>query len=181
MMNKDNQQTQHTDLNQLVNRLKTEDLNYARISRAIQIMYWIFIPVYTFLTIHDYLDSGDFKELTGGGFFILAFLIFALFFGKYYKEYKYVDYSLPTIQMLKKAVWRYKPFQLRTIWIILAVIFIDLGLVFSRDAGESILMIQLFFWGVMTISIGTGLVIWYYKYKPLHDEAQELLRQIQGE
>lgn len=181
MMNKDKQQGQHIDLNKLVNRLKTEDVKYGRISRTLQIIYWVFIPVYVFLTINDYLDSGEIRDLIGGGFFILAFLIFALFFGKYYKEYNFVDYSLPTIQLLKKAVWRYKPFQLKSLWAVLAVVFMDFGLIFGRDAGESIIRIQLIYWGVIAISIGIGMVIWYYKYKPLHDQALALLRDIQGE
>lgn len=178
-MENNRQRTENTDFAQLVSKLKTEDTNYAWISRAIQIMYWIFIPVFAFLTFREYSETGNSNELISGAFFILAFLIFALFFGKYYEEYKYVDYSLPTIQMLKKAAYRYQPFQQRQVWILLALILVDLALTFDWMDSTPLIEIQITFVGLIAFSLLVGLIIWYFKYKPLRDEALSLINEIE--
>lgn len=171
--------TENTDFDRLVSKLKTEDTNYSKISRAIQIIYWIFIPVFAIMTFREYSETGNSNELISGAFFILAFLIFALFFGKYYKEYKYVDYSLPTIHMLKRAAYRYQPFQRRQLWILLALILIDLGLTFDWMDGTSVIDIQFTFIGVIIFSLVVGLIIWYFKYKPLRDDALRLISELE--
>ncbi|MDY0279940.1 MAG: hypothetical protein RBR35_05190 [Salinivirgaceae bacterium] len=112
-------------LDQLVGNLRNEDHRYSRISRSFQIVYWSFIPLYTIVTILHYSETKEFNALIGGACFVASFVIFAIFFGKFHKEYKSVDYSLPTLTMLKAAAYRYKPFPLRTIWIFLAVLFMD--------------------------------------------------------
>lgn len=172
-------QNTETNFAQLVSKLKTEDINYSRISRAIQIMYWILIPVFAIMTFREYSETGNINELLSGAFFILAFLIFALFFGKYYEEYKYVDYSLPTIQMLKRAAYRYQPFQKRQVWIILALILIDLALTFDWMDSTPVMEIQFTFIGLMFFSVLVGLIIWYFKYKPLRDDALRLISELE--
>lgn len=172
-------QNTETNFAQLVSKLKTEDTIYSKISRAIQIMYWIFIPVFAFLTFREYSETGNINELLSGAFFILAFLIFALFFGKYYEEYKYVDYSLPTIQMLKKAAYRYQPFQKRQVWILLALILVDLALTFDWMNSTPVIEIQSTFIGLMIFSVLVGLIIWYFKYKPLRDDALRLISELE--
>jgi hypothetical protein len=179
-METNKQTTENTDFTQLVSKLKNQDNIYSKISRAIQIMYWIFIPVFAFITFREYFVTEKISELISGACFILAFLIFALFFGRYHKEYKYVDYSLPTIQMLKNAAFRYQPFQSRQVWILLALILVDLGLTFDWMNGTSVIEIQLTFIGVIIFSILIGLIIWYYKYKPLRDDALRLISEIEG-
>ena len=106
-------------------------------------------------------------------------MIFALFFGKYYEEYKYVDYSLPTIQMLKQAAYRYQPFQNRQVWIVLALIFIDLALTFDWMETTPVWEIQATFIGLITFSILIGIIIWYFKYKPLRDDALRLISELE--
>ncbi len=173
------QKTENIDFSRLVSKLKTEDVNYARISRAIQIMYLIFIPVFAVMTFREYNDTGDINELISGGSFILAFLIFALFFGRYYKEYKFVDYSLPTVVMLKKAAYRYQPFQLQQVWVLLAILLIDVGLTFDWMDETPIAEIQATFAGTIVFGVVVGLIIWYFKYKPLRDEALKLIAEIE--
>ncbi len=179
-MNTYNFKILNAEFDQLVGKLKTEDASYATLSRGIQIVYWILIPFFIFMTIRHYNDSGDFKQIIGGACMVLSFLIFALFFGKYYKEYKYVDYSLPTLLMLKKAAYRYKPFQGRTIWIIVALALMDFGLFYNNQEEGLVLETQVMFIGAILFGLIVGLILWYFKYKPLRDDALRLIAEIEG-
>jgi len=179
-MDTNKQKTQINGFDKLIVKLKTEDARYATLSRAIQIIYWIFIPLFFLITILEYTETKESDQLIGGALFILSFLIFAIFFGNYYKEYKYVDYSLPTIQMLKKAAYRYKPFQLKSLWVLLAIVLMDGGLTFKREFNETVLDVQIYFIGLMVVALIVGLIIWYFKYKPLRDEALKLIAELEG-
>ena len=180
-MNTNSQNTSGNNVNHLVDRLKKEDSNYAAISRGIQIMYWIFIPFFIFMTTRHYIESGDVNQIIGGASMIMAFVIFAMFFGKYYKEYKYVDYSLPTVKMLKKAAWRYKPFQGRTIWIVVALALMDFGLIYKRWDEEYFMESQFMYFSSLLFGVIIGLILWYFKYKPLRDEALRLISEIEAD
>lgn len=179
-MDTNKQKTQINGFDKLIVKLKTEDARYATLSRAIQIIYWIFIPLFFLITLLEYTETKESDQLIGGAFFIISFLIFAIFFGNYYKEYKYVDYSLPTIQMLKKAAYRYKPFQLKSLWVLLAIVLMDGGLTFKREFNETVLDVQIYFIGLMVVALIVGLIIWYFKYKPLRDEALKLIAELEG-
>jgi hypothetical protein len=173
---------ENSNLSYLIRNLKVKDLNYANLSKAIQIIYLILIPLYAILSALKYLETFSINVIISGVSLILAFLIFALFFRKYYKEYKFVDYSLPTVLMLKKAAYRYQPFQKRTVWILLALVLMDIGYTFDWvNEPMSALTIQIVFWGVMFLAFIVGIIVWYIKYKPLHDEARRLLKEIEGD
>ena len=180
-MNMYNQKTLNSEFEQLVGRLKTEDSNYANLSRIIQIAYWIFVPLYIIITIRHYADSGDKTQLIGGICMVLAFIIFALFFGKYYREYKFVDYSLPTVLMLKKAAYRYKPFHGRILWVAVALVLMDAGLFINQQEVGLAVFGQILFIGAVLLGMAAGLVIWYIRYKPLRDEALRLITEIESQ
>ena len=97
-----------TNLSKLTGKLKKEDRQYATIVKAVQIFYWIYIPVFIVRTIRYYTDSHNINNIISGVALILGFLVIALSFRKYYKDYRHVDYSLPTLEMLKKAASRYQ-------------------------------------------------------------------------
>lgn len=178
MTMKTTDETQSLDF--LVSKLKEEDTNYANIIKAIQIVYWIFIPFLVVMTLRKYLPDKNIEELIGGVCFVTAFLIIALGFRKYYKKYKWVDYSLPTAQMLRNAVWRYQPFQKNTIWLYVGILLMDVGLIFDWKDELSFWMIQIYFFGAITFGAIIGIIIWYVKYKPIRDEAKSLLREIES-
>lgn len=67
-------------MEQILNKLKKEDSRNLKLSKGMQIMYWIFAPLYFAL----FILNPD-KELTtmdrlSGGFFVMAFIFFALVF-----------------------------------------------------------------------------------------------------
>lgn len=162
-------------------RLKREDDNYANLSKGLQMIYWILLFVYSILVIRHIVDNSSLEEILGSVCFMIGMLIFALFFGNYYREYKYVDYSQPTLVMLKKAAYRYKPFQLKTIWALLGILFIDAGLTLNHSFGDSVVITQFIFLGAIGMALIVGLLIWIFRYKPLRDEALFLIREITGE
>ena len=169
-----------SNLEQLTGRLKTEDSHYAKIIKGVQIMYLIFIPLFAFKTISEYNDSKSMNDIYSGIFLILSFLTFIFAFRKYYKEYKHVDYSLPTLEMLKKAAHRYQPFQKKTIWVFTGLVLMDIGLAFDwLDLNTSLLHTQIIFVGGIILGFIIGIIVWYFKYKPLRDDALKLIREIE--
>jgi len=169
------------NLDQLVGKLQKEDNRYANICKGLQIVYWIFIPFYTVSAISHYMDSGDINDLLGGLFYVIGFIIIAVFFGNYHKEYKYVDYSLPTLKMLKDAAYRYQPVQLKSLWVLLGFLFIYAGVISDSKLDNSFMEGQVFLLGGVLVGLFIGLIVWYFKYKPLRDNALRLIAEIEGE
>ncbi len=181
-MKKDKQNKGNNNLPRLISKLKNEDSTYANLSKIIQTVYWVFIPLFLLMTIREYTDSKSINDLISGSGFMLSFLIFAIFFRKYYKEYNFVDYSLPTIEMLKKAVSRYQPFQKKSLWLLLALVSMDVGLTCNNtNENDSIILNQSIYWGLMILAVICGLILWYVRYKPIRDEALQMIREIEGE
>jgi hypothetical protein len=169
------------NLDQLVGKLQKEDNRYAKLSKGLQIVYWVMIPLYSTLAIIDYTESNNIYDLMSGLCYVTSLAIFAIFFGKFHKEYKYVDYALPTLKMLKNAAYRYKPFQLKKICLLIAIIIMDAGLCLNTSLSFSVLDVQIYFLGAMLVAVLIGLTIWYFKYKPLRDNALRLVAEIEGE
>lgn len=168
------------NLTEFTNKLKKADDKYANLSKSMQIIYWVLVPIYMLMIIAHIVDGSPWEDAMGSACYMFAMLIFALMFRHYHKEYKYVDYSQPTLVMLKNAAYRYKPFQLKLIWLILAMIFVDAGLVFNTSLGFEFMWIQIFFIGTMAIAITIGLLVWRVKYKPIRDAALELIKELTG-
>ncbi len=167
------------ELSQLTQQLKNEDVRYALISKSFQITYWILMAVYAVLIILHIIEKEPLTDIFGASCFLISMLIFALFFKNYYKEYNNVDYSAPTLIMLKKAAYRYQPFQRKTIWLLPALLFMDAGLYLNSSLNFKFWSIQLIYGGLLLIAICIGLIIWYVKYKPLRDNSLRLINEIE--
>lgn len=167
-------------LDRLVSKLRKEDANYSRILKSIQIIYWFLIPLVLVLTIRDYMETNNLIELTSGVCFVVALFFIVFGFGKIYKEYKWVDYSLPVVQMLKNAIKRYQPFKKNASRLYFGLLLIDIGLTLERMDHSSFWATQIFFLGAIAMGAVIGLIWWYLQYKPLQDEAKRLLREIES-
>lgn len=169
------------NLNTLTTRLKNEDERYARLSKNFQIVYWVLVVIYMLLIgIHIY-EHEPIKEIAGITCFLMAMLIFAFMFRHFNKEYGTVDYAQPTLLMLKQAAHRYQPFQLKTIWALVAVLLIDVGLSLNESLGFELLRLQIVFVAVFGIALAIGLLIWSFRYKPLRDDALQLIRELEND
>ncbi len=168
------------NLGAFTSKLQEKDKNYANISKRMQYLYWILIPIYLIIGIFEIIfENPSTNEMLSLFFFASAMLIFALTFRTLHKEYNFVDYSEPTLIMLKKVVKRYTPYQPKTRWVFLAIIFIDAGLCLKEEFGEELLYTQLMFFGALLIGICIGLIIWFRRYKPLRDTAKQLIDEIE--
>lgn len=169
------------NLLEVTNRLKNEDQKYARLSKRMQIMYWVLIPVYILITLVHWIEESPIVDILGSLSFLLAMLTFALVFKSYHKEFNTIDYSLPTLQLFKKAAKRYQPFQTKSLWVLLAVLFTDAGLSLNSSLGFQLIKIQIYFVGAIILAIGIGMVIWYIRYKPIRDEALHMVHEMEND
>lgn len=169
------------NLDQMVGKLQKEDLRYSNLCKGLKLMYWVLIPIYTVLAILAYLETKEITDLFAGLLFVGSFFIFALIMGNFQKEYNSVDYSLPTLNMLKKAAERYKPYRPKSLWAFAAFFVMDAGFCLSSKYGEDIINKQGYVFAIFLASVAVGLIIWYFKYKPLRDNALRLVAEIEGE
>jgi len=175
------------DINGLIPGLEKEDRRNVRVMRNFQWLMWIMIPVYFGLLVVNPDKDLTWNYRAGGACYVLAFLAFALVFRVYIKEYKMVDYGLPTTVMLRKAIERYQLFHPKKLFVLIPVALVDAGLIFfslnhdSADDSISILTSQILYWGGMLLGASIGVLIWRKKQKPLRDAALELLREIESE
>lgn len=177
------------DFSGLVDSLKNEDLRNLRLTNRFQWMMFVLSPLYFILFVVGLLTDEPFYKHFGMIFFAIAFLVFAFIFRKYNKEYRSVDYGLPTVEMLEKAVKRYNFWQRKTILAVLPVVLVDIGMCFSNfdpffgqeaEFLTRVLHIQAFFIPLMTVSFTIGYFIWRHRQKPIRDKAKELLQEIRA-
>lgn len=177
--------TDNNGLDKLIKGLKSEDSRNEKISRRLQWLYWGLLPIYISFLVFN--PGGEFNSLDriGFGCYIVGFISFAFLFRYNSKDYKNVDYSIATIEMLKKAAKRYKLFQKSLLLVIVPVIAIGAGMVLSTGTdGElilkNILLTQAMYWGAITLGFCIGVVIWFKRSKPLRDHALDLIKEIES-
>ncbi|WP_321376101.1 hypothetical protein [uncultured Draconibacterium sp.] len=168
------------NLQQLTQQLKNEDSRYAQLSKSFQIVYFVLTFIFSLLIIIHIIQKEPLSELLGPICFLVAMLSFAFFFRKYYQEYKNVDYARPTLIMLKNAAYRYQPFQRRTAWLLIPILLIDAGLAMNSSLVFDILLLQMVWFGALVVAVCIGLVIWHFRYKPLRDNALQLIKEIEN-
>jgi hypothetical protein len=168
------------NLSSLVSKMQKEDTNYANLCKRLQWMYWILAPMYLILIVIHYFDGGTKQDMMGNACLFLAMLSFGILLRKYQKEYQEVNYALPTLMMLKKAVNRYSPFTKRTLWVVPGITLAYIGLLFSASKFSNPYFVHILFGSAISIGISGGLIYWKTKYKPLRDEAQEMIKDIEN-
>jgi len=167
-----------TNLSEFTENMKNTDSRYAQIVKGVQLVYYIIIPVYFILMLIQLFTHSSLFEVGGTLCILVSMLIFALLLRNYYKEYNYVDYAQPTLIMLKNAATRYKPFRRKSLWVLLAILFLGAGLVFNNIDFDIVIVISVY-GGVMLVSTMAGLLWWYVRYKPLRDAALQLIAEIE--
>lgn len=174
------------DLNTLMNRMKAEDSRNLRISRSFQWIYWIMIPLYSGLLIFS--TDGELNHLNrlSGLFYVLSFIVFLIIFRKNTKEFKQIDYSLPTKVMMQKAANRYQILTGRLLLVILALLLMDVGVTlkfYQELTMESgiirVLWVQAIYIPVMTTALLIGIQVWRVKQKPIRDQALAIVKELE--
>jgi len=176
----DNNHNSSNNLSNLITDLKKKDNNYSNVCKRMKYVYWAISLLYLVIITREVFDKEPITDIISAVCFLGGMLSFAWLFNKYQNEYKSVDYSLPTLFMLKKALNRYQPFTLRTVWVIPGVLLVGAGLSLKSSSFGDVWITQLCFWGLMLVSTFVGWVVWYYKYKPLRDHTQALISEIES-
>ncbi len=170
-------------MEQLIHKLQHEDKKLFRMYWGVSIVYLILTPVYALIYLLD-PELIPIQRL-GGMLVVAGFVTFVLLFRLRIKEFRAIDYSLPTILMLKKTIRRYSLWKTELWWALLGIAFMDCGLALSRfksaELGaniDPILHAQYTILPAVTIGFLIGYVWWYLKHKPIRDNAQRLLDEL---
>ena len=182
-----NQLNSSADLESLIGNLRKEDTRNTTMMNNMQKLMWGVAILYVLLSVMKFIQNSFWYEKAGAVLILLAFIVFALLFRNYYKAYKSIDYGLPTIEMLSKAVNRYQLFQWRGLSMLVPLVLEDIGLIMmmydifdSPDPLFRILMFQSGFLFLLAVGSLSGYLIWRKRQKPLRDHALELLKEIRS-
>ncbi len=174
------------DLDKLVKGLEKEDSRNLKISSNFTILMWVLSPFYFFLAIVGLIIDNPLIDQLGFFFFSLGFLAFGFLFKSLQKDYKSVDYGIPTIEMLRNAAKRYKLWQLKTYLIIIPVALISVAASLTIQKGiphtDLTMRLLIVFSGYILLNIlgfFIGYLIWRKRQKPLRDKALQLLAEIE--
>jgi hypothetical protein len=175
------------DIDALVFGLKKEDDHNLKMMRNFKWLLVIMAVFYTLLMVVNPDPELKMYHRISGLCYVSAFALFAVVFTRLYNEFRKVDYSLTSVEMLQQAVKRYKFSSWRYIWMLPSLVLIDAGIsisYFNRwisvEPLNRVLLVQAFFIPVMAISAFIGYLIWRKKQKPLRDSALALLQELQG-
>jgi hypothetical protein len=176
------------ELKPLIEKLKKEDIRYRGIYKRFLWIFYIMIILYAAFFI---LNPG--KELTltdriSVACFVLAFIVFAILFRGYYREFKQIDYSLPVSMMLRNAVKRYRLKLTRSFFLFIPILLIDAGVSITNfprftnlTPWERIGLVQLVYIPLMMAGALIGILIWYKRHKPIRDEANRLINELESQ
>lgn len=171
------------DLDVLVSKMEKEDSRNLRLMRNFKWIYFVFAITYAPMILNP---NNEWNIRIAGVCNALAFILFALAFRKFHKIYKSVDYSVPLLEMLTKAVDRYKLKLKRIFLVVPSVLLVDVGLVLTDSYGldssslKEVVIFQVCYFGALTLSGFIGYLIWRKRQKPLRDEALRLLKDLES-
>lgn len=120
-----------TDLNSFINKLQKEDKVLEQIYKLIKIAYIVLIVVYIPILYSEFKDGGTISIVKISCIF-LGFITFLILSGYMQKKQKSLDYSIPTLQLLKNTVKRYRLFSERDIVGIIGFSLIMFGLIINE-------------------------------------------------
>ena len=175
------------DMNALMTRFKEEDNRNSREMKFFKWLFLVMIIIYTALFVVNPDPSLGVPERISGLCFVGAFAVFAVFFRKYHSDFRKVDYTVSSFDMLNQAAKRYDLTFSRYLFMLPSILLIDAALVFSEisewttiELLNRILYVQAFYIPIMLISAFAGYLIWRKKQKPLRDAALKLLEELKG-
>lgn len=175
------------NLEKLVSGLQHEDSRNLKLTNNFMWIMWIMAPLYLLFALFGFSTEETSTQHIGFVFFSLGFFVFGFLFYTLRKEYKSVDYGISTIEMLQKAVKRYKFWQAKTYLTIIPVILVCFATSFSiehllpyPDQIKRMVIVFVIYLLVLCVAFFIGYLIWRTRQKPLRDKALAMLREIEG-
>lgn len=186
-MNSSTSANSFVDIDALVFGLEKEDYRNLKMTRNFRWFLVVMAVLYTLLMVVNPDPELKMHHRFSGLCYVAAFTLFAVVFARYNKEFRNVDYSLTSVEMLQQAAKRYKFLSWRYIWMLPSLLLIDAGISVTYfhkwilvEPLNRVLLVQAVFIPLMAISVFIGYLIWRKRQKPLHDSALALLQELQG-
>ncbi len=166
------------DMPQFINKLKKEDKKMLAVYNVIKILYLVLIS-FLFIEIAASIFSEGFSNtMLGSALTVLGVSLIYIYLNYRGKDYQNIDYSQTIYEMLRTTSERYKPFLTKDLLVLPGIILMGIGMGLNKDMGFA--KYQLIFWSVMIIGALLGLIYWYFKWKPVKDNADMLLKEIES-
>ncbi len=167
------------DLPQFIGRLKKMDKRATIALNILKIFYIIIIVLFIGGIIALVFNEELLSRTVISPVLTLIGLILVFIYLHYRgKDYKNVDYSQTTYEMLKKTSERYKPFLKKDMWFFPGAILVTTGR--GLNSYTNFWSFQLFFWSLILIGFLIGLIYWYFRWKPIMDNADKLIKEIES-
>lgn len=172
------------NIHSLIGDLKSADGLNRRIVKVLIAVYILFIPAMLYLYLS--LSEMYLAEKIGLSLILIGASIVLYTALKINKENNFIDYGLPTIVMLKKAIIRHQFIHPRAKPVFLGALFIMIGSSFSHlgadlsnpDIHAFLLQIPFFICAVL-FGFAVGGAIWLKRQKPVRDRAKQLLLELE--
>ncbi|MFC2096347.1 hypothetical protein ACFLQ3_01440 [Bacteroidota bacterium] len=173
----------YMNLDALVVDMELKDNKFKRIFHNFQILYFVLIFIYAGIFLFNPSSEITIYDRVAGGFYVVAFGLFAFYFRKYYKKYKEVNYSDSVKKVLEDAEKRYRIFKADTLVVLIGVLCIDAATVFTKmyDKSfiESVLKVQIMIWPFIIIGVIIGYLWWRRDSRPIWLSAKKLLKELE--
>lgn len=179
-------------IEKLIDDLKKADVEYKEMMRNAERFSWIIAAFMVFLHVVLLLLPGQeslARDIYTGVSFFLAFLIYALYFRMYKRDYEKTDYSLTALEMLKRAVKKQKVINPRLLLLIVPTLIIahnvshsltqrfNIG-IFQSETHKMLFVLGCFIL-IMSLFAVYGYVVRHKKQRYYRDRAQALIEEIE--
>ncbi len=133
------------EIQNLMSDLKSEDRKYKEIMKGAEFVGWSIAVIMAVLHIISLLLPGEesiLRDIYMGVSFVIAFSIYALYFRYLKNSYDKIDYSVPALEMLKKAAKNEGFFKPRTIILFIPSLIISVNVSISITGRFNIQLFQ---------------------------------------
>ena len=171
------------NIQRLIGRLEAEDNRNTIMFKVLRIIFLLLVLLYFVQGVVHYVDDRNLFEALGYAAFVIAFSIAFLLMNKHVEIYSRVDYSLPTLKMLKQARLRYRIFPSRATGYIVALLsFVTIAQIFNAwdSVEDQIILIPIFF-GSLVLGLLIGCAFWIIRDKPIYDKLNEMIRDLESD
>jgi hypothetical protein len=126
------------------------------------------------------IQSSALSEILINIFIALSLLLFAIIYTKGYKSYGHIDYSQPTLELLKKAELRFRPINTKILLRkALAFQLIEALLAIASNSTTDFLKGQIYMGSGVILSSLIGFIVWKVKYQRIHANIVTLIKEIE--
>ncbi len=165
--------TNNLDITELTPKIQKRDRHYAKLTGILKIAYIVFIVLYALNLLIEYFTGEPTREIVISIFYLLGFSSISVYIFIYHKKLKYANYALPTLQMLKEFIKRYRIFPPITWVVVLGIVFLLTGS-YLKDITTFYVFLISFILGIIV-----GFIIYFIKDKPLVNAAKQLIKELE--